>query len=171
MDHVTASAGRSRSGRPLDLARQARLRASERRIGAVTRALDDLIKVPGTGWRFGLDPLVGLIPVVGDLSSALVAGWIILEAARFRLPRVVLARMVLNALLDLGIGLIPVLGDVLDFGFKSNTRNLELFHRYASDPDASTASHGAFLAGLLALSVGVAWLLLALLGRLLATEI
>src|SRR5947208_14926168 len=65
---------------------------AERRIALVARVLDELITIPGTRQRFGLDSIVGLIPGVGDLASAAVGGWIIVEASRFRLPGVVLAR-------------------------------------------------------------------------------
>ena len=148
-------------------ARDTRIRAAERRIRWLAVLLDDLIEVPGTGRRIGLGPLVGLIPWAGDLIAAGPGAWLILEAARFRLPASVLLRMVLNLVVDLVVGLVPVLGDLFDFGFKSNLRNLELFRRYASEPDASTAEHRRFLGGLLLLVLGVVlalgWLFVALL--------
>lgn len=171
--HCPVTAMRSsRAARDPDARRRSeRVRAAERRIGTVTRLLDDLVEVPGTGRRIGLDPIVGLVPVLGDVSSALVSGWIVFEAARFRLPRVVLARMLLNALVDLAFGLVPVLGDLVDFGFKANTRNLELFRRHALDPGADTSEHAAFLVGLVLLVAGVAWIAAVAIGRLLAIEI
>ena len=108
-----------------------RFAAAERRIGRVTRVLDELIAVPGTSIRVGLDPIIGLIPVVGDVTAAAVGAWVIAEAARFGIPRVVLGRMVVNLLLDLGIGAIPIIGDLYDVAMRSNTRNLELFRRHA----------------------------------------
>jgi len=138
----------------------------------VTRVMDELIEVPRTGGRrFGLEPVIGLIPLVGDAATGLVGAWVVAEAARFQLPRVVLARMVVNVIVDLVLGLVPVIGDLLDFAFKANTRNLELFRRYALDPGAPTGSHRAFVAGLLLVVFGGAWLLLALLGRLLSLEV
>ncbi|MFL5680134.1 MAG: DUF4112 domain-containing protein [Chloroflexota bacterium] len=137
----------------------------------MTRVLDELVTVPGTKHRFGLDAVVGLIPVVGDLASAAVGVWVIGEAARFKLPRVVLARMVVNTVVDFLIGLVPIVGDVFDFVLKSNSRNLELFRRHATDPGASTAGHRAFLAGLALLLVGGVWLLAIALGSLLSTTI
>lgn len=151
--------------------RTERVLAAERRIGAVAHVLDDLVTVPGTGRRIGLDPIIGLVPFLGDITSALVAGWVILEAARFRLPGVVLIRMVINAVADLLIGLIPFLGDLLDFGFKANTRNVELFHRHATDPGASTTGHTLFLAGLVVTMVGIAWIAVVLIGRVLSIVI
>lgn len=144
-----------------------RLAAAERRIAAVVRILDDLITVPGTGRRVGLEPVLGLIPLGGDLLGAAANGWVVLEAARFRLPRVVLARMVLNVLVDLVLGAVPVLGDLFDFGFKASSRNLALFRRHASDPTAGTREHRLFLVGLVLLAVGVVWILLVVVSRVL----
>ena len=147
-----------------------RIRAAETRIRWLALLLDDLVEIPGTGRRIGLGPVIGLVPWIGDLVAAAPGAWLILEAARFRMPASVLGRMVVNLLVDLVVGMIPILGDLFDFGFKSNVRNLELFRRHASDPDASTADHRRFLAGLLLLVLGVVlllgWLLVTLLVRL-----
>jgi hypothetical protein len=140
--------------------RSERFHAAERRIGRVTHALDELIGLPGTSIRVGLDPIVGLIPVVGDAVAAGVGIWVIAEAARFGIPRVALARMVVNLLVDLVIGAIPLLGDLYDVALRSNTRNLDLFRRHALDPDASTRGLQAFFLGLGLLVIGLAWLLI-----------
>jgi hypothetical protein len=137
-------------------------------MGFVTRILDDLFTVPGTRQRIGVEPIVGLIPGAGDVMSAAVGIWLIVEATRFRLPPTVIGRMVLNTLVDLVVGLVPILGDLFDFAFKSNSRNLALFRRYASDPGASTREHRLVLIGALAVLVGVAWLVLWAVGRLIA---
>lgn len=150
-----------------DPERATRLATAERRIGAVARVLDDLVPVPGTGRRVGLEPLLGLLPVGGDVLGTLANAWVVAEAARFRLPRVVLVRMVLNVALDLVIGAIPLVGDLFDFGFKASSRNLALFRRHASDPGASTTGDRAILAGLLLLVLGVGWATLLLVSRLL----
>jgi hypothetical protein len=144
--------------------RAERFRAAERRIGRVTHALDELIAVPGTPVRVGLDPIVGLIPVVGDAVAALVGVWVIGEAARFGIPRLVLGRMAVNLVVDLAIGAIPLLGDIFDFAFRSNSANLELFRRHALDPDASTRGEQTFLVGLVLLLVGIVWLILTAIG-------
>jgi hypothetical protein len=151
--------------------RTERLAAAERRLALVSRFLDDLVTVPGTRHRVGIEPIVGLIPGAGDVVSAAVGVWLIAEAARFKLPGSVVGRMVLNTLLDLVVGIVPIVGDVFDFAFKSNSRNLELFRRYAADPGASTREHRVVLLGAVLLVVGVAWLLLALLGAVLSTEV
>ena len=146
--------------------RAERFAAAERRIGRVTHLLDELIEVPGTSIKVGLDPVIGLIPIAGDAVSALAGGWVILEASRFGLPRVVLARMILNLALDLGIGAIPLLGDAYDLFFRSNSRNLDLFRRHALDPTASTRGEQALFIGIVLLVVGVVWLVVTVLGAL-----
>lgn len=154
--------------------RAERFRAAERRIERVTHALDELVGIPGTPVRVGLDPIVGLIPVVGDAVAAVVGVWVIGEAARFGIPRVVLARMAVNLVIDLVIGAVPILGDLYDVAFRSNSRNLALFRRHALEPDASTRGDQAFFAGLLLLLVGSVWLILTAVGavwQVLQTEI
>jgi hypothetical protein len=154
------------TGEIVGASRAERFRAAEQRIGRVTRVLDELVGVPGTPIKVGLDPVIGLIPVVGDAVAAGVGAWVIAEAARFGVPRLVLGRMVLNLLLDLGVGAIPILGDVYDLFFRSNSRNLALFRRHALDPDASTRGERAFFAGLLLVIVGILWLAFVALGTI-----
>ena len=163
--------GRRVSGPVVGLSRTERFRAFERRYAAVSRVLDDLVPIPGTNQRIGLDPVIGLVPWIGDLISAAVGFWLIAEAARFRIPSVVLARMVWNTTVDLLVGAIPFLGDLFDVVSRSNSRNLELFRRHATDANASTAEHRAFLAGLALVVVGLIWLAAMVLGWLLSIEI
>lgn len=151
-------------GEIIGASRAERFRAAERRIGRVTHVLDELVSVPGTRGKVGLDPIIGLIPVVGDALAAIVGLWVIGEAARFGIPRLALGRMGVNLLIDLAIGAVPLLGDLFDFAFRSNSANLELFRRHALDPDASTRGERAFFAGLLLLLVGLVWLLLTAIG-------
>ena len=151
-------------GRVVGASRAERFHAAERRIGRVTHALDELIAVPGTPIRVGLDPIVGLIPVVGDAVAGIVGVWVIGEAARFGIPRVVLGRMAVNLLVDLAIGAIPLLGDLFDFAFRSNSRNLDLFRRHALDPDTSIRGEQTFFVGLFLVLVGMVWLILQAMG-------
>ncbi|HEU0244813.1 MAG TPA: DUF4112 domain-containing protein [Candidatus Limnocylindrales bacterium] len=148
--------------------RTERVLAAERRIATVAHLLDDIVRVPGTGIRVGLDPILGLVPFLGDITSGAVSAWIVLEAARFRLPGVVLAQMIVYATVDFLVGLIPFLGDLFDFGFKANTRNLALFHKHAVDPGASTASSWALVGGIALAFVGLLWLGIVLISRLLS---
>jgi Domain of unknown function (DUF4112) len=100
-----------------------------RRLEALGSLLDSRFRLPG-GFRFGLDPLIGLVPGVGDGISAIISLYIVLEAYRLGASRGTLARMLLNVGLDLGVGIIPIIGDVADFAFKSNRRNLDLLRRH-----------------------------------------
>lgn len=93
--------------------------------------LDSQFRVPGTNIRFGLDAIVGLIPGIGDISTPVFAAVLLLQGVRMRLPIVVQARMVLNAAIDMLFGFVPVLGDLVDIGFKANLRNLALLERHA----------------------------------------
>ena len=93
--------------------------------------LDSAFRIPGTRIRFGLDAIVGLIPGLGDISTPAFAGLLLLQGVRMRLPLVVQARMVLNAALDMLIGMVPIIGDLVDIGWKANLRNLSLLERHA----------------------------------------
>ena len=93
--------------------------------------LDSQVRVPGTNIRFGLDAIVGLIPGIGDISTPVFAALLLLQGVRMRLPIVVQARMVLNAAIDMLFGFVPILGDLVDIGFKANLRNLALLERHA----------------------------------------
>lgn len=165
------ASGSAIAGRVVGPSRSERLRASERRIMAVSRIMDTAISVPGTGFRFGLDPILGLVPWVGDILSAAVGLWIIAEASRFDVPRIVLARMAWNTTIDLLIGMIPIVGDAFDFVSRSNERNVELFRRHAADPTASTGDQRRFFAGLALIVIGVIWLIAQAIGWLLAVRL
>jgi hypothetical protein len=107
--------------------------------------LDSYFRIPGTRIRFGLDALIGLIPVVGDISAPVFAGMLLLQAVRMRLPVVVQARMVLNAALDMVLGLVPVVGDLADVAWKANLRNLTLLERHARPGVAPSRSDYIFV--------------------------
>ena len=94
--------------------------------------LDSQFRVPGTNIRFGLDAIIGLLPGIGDISTPIFAGLLLLQGVRMRLPLVVQARMVLNAAIDMALGFVPVLGDLADIGFKANLRNLALLERHST---------------------------------------
>jgi hypothetical protein len=152
-------------------ARADRYAAFERRFATVSRVMDELVAIPGTSVRIGLDPIIGLVPVVGDALSALVGFWLIAEAARFGVPRIVVGRMVANTVVDLGVGSVPVLGDLFDVVSRSNSRNLALFRRHALDPTASTRGEVAALAAIILILVGLVWLIANAIGWLLSIRI
>ena len=96
--------------------------------------MDEVIRVPGTKFRFGLDPLLGLIPGLGDTSSALVSAFALIQAARLGVPKILLARMSVNILLNEIIGIVPVFGDAFSFWFKSNARNHQIIKEHVATP-------------------------------------
>jgi len=95
-----------------------------------SRLMDSAYRVPGTQIRFGWDPIVGLVPGVGDVATASFAVTLLYHAYLLGVPRVVLIRMILNILIDLAAGLVPVAGDVADIAWKSNSANLALLERH-----------------------------------------
>ena len=126
--------------------------------------LDNSIPVPGTGGRrFGIDAIIGLVPVVGDVISGGIGLFVVWRGSRMGLPRVVVARMLANSALDLLIGSIPVIGDAFDLWFKANTRNLGLMRRHLERPETSTRNEwlvvGALIGIVLAIVLSIGWLL------------
>jgi hypothetical protein len=104
--------------------------AIRRRIEAMERVLENGFTVPGTSYQFGLDAIVGLIPVVGDFIGAALGSYLVWEAKNLGLPKWKLWRMAGNVAFDTAVGFVPVAGDALDFLFRSNTRNLKLIKRH-----------------------------------------
>ena len=101
-----------------------------RRIEAMERLLEHGFTVPGTSYQFGLDAIVGLIPVVGDFIGAALGAYLVWEARNIGVPKWKLWRMSGNVAFDTAIGFVPVAGDALDFLFRSNTRNLKIVKRH-----------------------------------------
>ena len=93
--------------------------------------LDQAFRIPGTNIRFGWDVIVGLVPGIGDLSSPLFGTLLLVQAYRMRVPRLVQVRMLLNAVIDALLGLVPGLGNVADIFWKANTWNMALLERHA----------------------------------------
>jgi hypothetical protein len=129
--------------------------------------LDSAVGIPGTPIRVGLDAILGLIPGGGDVAAAALSGYIVLTAARRGVPKAVLARMLLNVLVDTAVGAVPVLGDLFDVAYKSNQRNVELLERHDRDPatvrrksKAAVAAVGVAIA-VIAVGVGVVAFLVA----------
>lgn len=96
--------------------------------------LDNSITLPG-GYRIGLDGFIGLIPGLGDFISGLLSSLIVIKANQMGVPRTVLFRMVINILIDTGLGSLPVIGDVFDFIWKANQKNSELMAHYEQTPE------------------------------------
>jgi hypothetical protein len=100
------------------------------RVEAMERLLERAFPIPGTNMRFGLDAVVGLIPVVGDLVTTAMGAWLVWEARNLGMSKFQLARMAGNIGVDALVGAVPLVGDLFDFAFKSNTRNLRILKRY-----------------------------------------
>ena len=123
-----------------ELARDEKREAAVRRVDALAHLLDNSIPVPGTGMRFGLDAVIGLVPGVGDAAGALLSSWIVLEGARLGAGITVVLRMLLNVAIEAVVGAIPFLGDLFDAGWKANVRNIRLLHRAIDAPGAARRS-------------------------------
>lgn len=133
-----------------------RLRWVER----IARLMDSQFRLPGTRFRFGLDPLLGLVPIVGDLSTTAVSIALLLTMLRHGASGAVVVRMALNILLDTVVGAIPIIGNVFDFAYKSNERNVALLRRHYAEGRHRGSGKGLIALVLLAFLVVfslVAW--------------
>lgn len=129
-------------------------------VEALAWLLDNSIPIPGSGGRrVGIDAIIGFVPVVGDLVSGAIGLFVVWRGSRLGVPRVVVARMLVNSALDMAIGAVPFIGDAFDLWFKANTRNLALVRRHLEEPDSSTAREWIVLASLVAAVVAILVLL------------
>ncbi len=113
--------------------------------------MDELIRLPGTKFKVGIDPLIGLIPGIGDTGSAMVSAIALIHAARQGLPKIILARMSVNILLNELIGIVPLVGDAFSFWFKSNVRNHQLIKAYVGGRRKAGRGDWIFVFGVLVL--------------------
>lgn len=109
-------------------------------LRSLSHLLDNAIALPGTKLRFGLDPILGLIPGLGDVSGIMFSAYIVVQAARWKLPAETLFRMLTNIGLDWLAGSVPMLGDLFDVGFKANARNVALLENHVQRPGPSQAA-------------------------------
>lgn len=105
---------------------QAEAEAALARVELIAKVMDSIVTLPGTNVRIGLDALIGLVPVIGDVVSQAVSSYIIWEARNLGVSRLTLARMAGNSLIDMAIGAVPFLGDAFDVAFRANLKNLAL---------------------------------------------
>lgn len=119
--------------------------------------LDGAIPVPGTGFRFGVDSIIGLVPGVGDVVGLLLGAAILYEGVRIGAPRTLMVRMLRNSVLDAVMGVVPVIGDIADFAFKSNKRNARLLldHLDTLEAEPAAAKRGTRLLALALLTLFV----------------
>ncbi len=123
--------------------------------------LDGFFRIPGTGWRFGLDALIGLIPNVGDTLTSFASFYILLAGVRYGVPKITLLRMAFNIGLDYVVGTIPFVGDAFDFFWKSNKQNMDLIRERATGKNVGTFWDYVFVFGI------IAFLILLLIGSIL----
>jgi hypothetical protein len=129
-------------------------------VEALAWLLDNSIPVPGTGGRrFGIDAVIGFVPVVGDLASGVIGLFVVWRGSQLGVPRVIVARMLVNTVIDIAIGAIPFIGDAFDLWFKANTRNLALIRRHVEEPEVSTTREWLVVMGMVALVVAILFLL------------
>lgn len=114
--------------------------------------MDSSIPIPGTQIRFGIDGLIGLIPVLGDIVGAIISSHIISQAARIGAPKSILMKMAFNVGFDALLGVIPIIGDLSDFFWKANQKNINLLNNYVINPQKTT-SHSRFFVGMLGVIV------------------
>ena len=108
-------------------------------LDQLAKLLDEAIEIPGTGKKIGLDPIAGLVPGVGDAIGAALSTWIIMGGLRHRVPARKIGRMIVNVLIDAGLGTIPLLGDLFDALFHQNVSNVKILldHRRSDKPPRS----------------------------------
>lgn len=133
--------------------------AALRNARSLARLLDTAVRVPGTSFRIGLDPILGLLPGFGDAAGVLLSISILFSAARLGVPKATLLRMGVNVAVEAIIGTVPLFGDLFDAGWKANTRNVSLIERHLEDPRSAARSGSRWL-WTLAVAIGAILLLL-----------
>ncbi|WP_244142173.1 DUF4112 domain-containing protein [aff. Roholtiella sp. LEGE 12411] len=116
--------------------------ATLNRIRKLSRLMDTSIRIPLTGFRIGIDPIIGLVPGAGDLISTAFSAYIIFLATRFGIPREDLTKMIFNVGLETVVGTVPFVGDLFDAFYKSNIRNLAILEQHLTvvEPELEEAS-------------------------------
>lgn len=117
----------------------------EESLETLSHYLDDWIKIPVVGWRFGLDALIGLVPNVGDMATSVLSFYILVAGVRYGVPKITLLRMAFNIGLDYVVGAIPFIGDAFDFVWKSNRQNMDLLRERATGRDKGTTGDYLFV--------------------------
>lgn len=158
---------RSRFGMTKEERKQVEL---EEGLENLSKYLDNWIKIPVVGWRFGLDALIGLIPNVGDSITSLASFYILLAGVRYGVPKITLLRMAFNIGLDYVVGIIPFIGDAFDFFWKSNKQNMDLIRERGTGKGKGTTGDYIFVFAiigiLIAILIGSIFLSLFILGTI-----
>ncbi len=114
--------------------------AVRQRVVALEKVLERAFTIPGTEYKVGVDAIVGLVPVVGDWVTGAMSAYLIWEARNLGMSKWQLARMSGNAVFDTAIGMIPFAGDLFDFAFRSNSRNLRIIKAHLDRHHPSTVT-------------------------------
>jgi hypothetical protein len=114
-------------------------------IKLISRLLDTFFVIPGTRIRFGLEPIIGLIPFLGDQVTALISAALLYRSVQHRLPKIALVRMALNIFINAIVGMVPILGDIFVLWYKPNIRNYRILQRYAGQTTAVTGGDWLFV--------------------------
>jgi len=134
---------------------------SLKKLDSLAKLMDAQFTIPGTSIKFGLDALIGLVPGAGDFTTFVVSGYMLKVLAQNGASGFVLARMVLNVLIDALFGSIPILGDIFDVAFKANQRNMKLMHEHYVEGRHRGGAWKVILPTLILLFIilaGIAWL-------------
>ncbi|MEO9128341.1 MAG: DUF4112 domain-containing protein [Microcoleus sp.] len=123
--------------------------ASLRRLRQICHLLDDALPIPGTPYRIGLDPILGLLPGGGDLIGAVFSGYVVFKAAQLGVPQETLIKMAANIVFDTVIGTVPVAGDLFDVAWKANIKNMKLLDAHVGSPEPGKKADWLFVAALL----------------------
>jgi len=134
----------------------------------VSHLLDSAMTVPGTSIRFGLDPILGLLPGLGDLVSPLFTMGVLWQAREIGIPRVVQLRMIFNVAIDTVLGIVPLAGDLFDVAWRANNRNMALLDRHAHEEHPASRGDWLFVVLMIAILAVIAALPLLLLGSILS---
>jgi hypothetical protein len=127
----------------------------EENLETLSRYLDGLFRIPGIGWKFGLDSLIGLIPGGGDALTALLSFYILASGVRYGVPKITLLRMALNIAIDFVVGSIPFVGDIFDFAWRSNKMNMDLLRERATGRGQGTTGDWLFVGFIILLLLGL----------------
>jgi hypothetical protein len=116
-------------------------------LRTLARTMDSIFVIPGTNFRVGLDGLIGIIPGIGDFAGLVISCYFLLLAAQLQVPKVILARMGVNIVIDTIVGAVPFLGDIFDFMWTANRKNMELIERHMASPRTAEHRSAFFMIG------------------------
>lgn len=130
-------------------------------VRRLCKFMDTGVKVPILGYKFGADAVIGMVPYAGDAWGAIVGIYIVSKAIQYQLPKRLVAHMAVNQAIDACVGVVPFFGDLFDFGYKANTRNLQLLEDHLKQPAKAKRADCCFLFGVFMMVVVVPFLLVA----------